>query len=192
MKSYLFPLLLLILGSSYLCANISITTATVPNGTVNSPYSATIATAGGCAPATWAITSGTLPAGITMTAVNKPISLSLKGTPTNAANYAFTVKATGCGKGTSTHSFTVTIQASPNHVVNLDWQASTSNNIAGYNIYRSPDGSTWRKINVSLIASTIYSDSTVSNGSTYYYAATAVDINGNESSKTSSVKATIP
>jgi len=77
-------------------------------------------------------------------------------------------------------------------VVNLNWQASPSNNIAGYNIYRSPDGSTWQKVNVSLIASTIYSDSTVSNGSTYYYAATAVDINGHESNRTSPVKTTIP
>jgi len=192
MKSFSFSLLLLIVGSSYLQANISINTTTLPNGTVNSPYSATIAAIGGCSPATWAITSGTLPAGITMAATNKPISLSLKGTPTKAVSYSFTVKVTGCGGCVSTHSYTVTIQAGPNHVVNLNWQASKSDNIAGYNIYRSPDGSTWRKVNVSLIASTIYSDSTVSNSSTYYYAATAVDINAKESNKTSPVQATIP
>jgi len=51
---------------------------------------------------------------------------------------------------------------------------------------------TWKKINASLIASTLYSDSTVANGSTYYYAATAVDIRGHESSKTAVVKAVIP
>ena len=192
MKPYLFPLLLLLFGSSYLRANISITTTTVPNGTVSSPYSATIAATGGCSPATWAITSGTLPAGIKMTAINKPISLSLKGAPTKAATYAFTIKVTGCGKGTSTHSYTVTIQATANHVVNLNWQASSSNNVAGYNIYRSPDGSSWQRVNAGLIASTIYSDSTVSNSSTYYYAATAVDISGAESIKTSPVKATVP
>ena len=192
MKSYLFPLLLLLFGSSYLRANISITTTTLPNGTANSPYSATIATTGGCSPATWAVTSGNLPPGVAMTAVNKPISLSLKGTPTTAASYAFTVKVTGCGKGTSTHSYTVAIQAAPNHVVNLNWQASTSKNVAGYNMYRSPDGSTWQKVNVSLIASTIYSDSTVSNGSTYYYAATAEDINGQESTMSTSLKVTTP
>jgi len=191
MKSFLFSLLLIV-GSSYLHANISINTTKLPNGTVNSPYSGTIAATGGCAPATWAITSGTLPAGVTMTAINKPVSLSLKGTPTKAVSYSFTVKVTGCGGGVSKHSYTITIQGAPNHVVNLNWQASKSNNIAGYNIYRSPDGSTWRKVNVSLIASTVYSDSTVSNGSTYYYSASAVDITGNESNKTSPVKATIP
>ena len=41
-------------------------------------------------------------------------------------------------------------------------------------------------------SSTLYSDSTVANGSTYYYAATAVDISGKESSKTAAVKAVIP
>ena len=188
----LFPLLLLIFGSSYLRASISITTTTLPNGTVNSPYSETIATTLGCSPATWAITYGTLPDGISMTAINKPISLSLNGTPTNAASYSFTVKVTGCGKHTATQSYTVTIQAAPNHVVNLNWNASTSQNIAGYNVYRSPDGASWTKINVSLTASTLYSDSTVSNGNTYYYAVTAQDINGNESSKCASVKVAVP
>jgi len=191
MKYYLLPLLLLTLGS-YVRANISITTTTVPNGTVNTAYSAAIATTGGCAPATWIITSGTLPAGITMTPSNKPISLSLAGTPTNAATYSFTVKVKGCGAGTSTKSYTVTIQPMANHVVSLNWQASTSQNIAGYNVYRSPDGATWKKINVSLTASTLYSDSTVSNGSTYYYAVTAQDTNGNESSKSASVKVAVP
>jgi len=192
MKCYLLPLVLLTLGSSYVRANVNITTTTVPNGTVNTPYSAMISTTGGCAPATWTITSGNLPAGVTMAAVNKPISLKLTGTPTNAAAYAFTVVVKGCGGGTSTKSYGVTIQAAANHVVSLNWQASTSQNIAGYNVYRSPDGATWKKVNVSLTASTLYSDSTVSNGSTYYYAVTAQDINGNESSKCASVKVAVP
>jgi fibronectin type 3 domain-containing protein len=59
-------------------------------------------------------------------------------------------------------------------------------------MYRSPDGTTWQKINVSLIASTLYSDSTVANGSKYYYATTAVDISGNESSKSNVATVTIP
>jgi fibronectin type 3 domain-containing protein len=89
-------------------------------------------------------------------------------------------------------AYTVVIQASANHVVDLSWNASTSSNVTGYNLYRSPDGTTWNKINASLIASTLYADSTVANGSTYYYAATAVDIYGHESSKTAPVKVAIP
>jgi fibronectin type 3 domain-containing protein len=131
-------------------------------------------------------------AGITMTAVNKPISLKLAGTPTKAATYSFTLQVKGCHGATSTKSYTVIIQPSPNHVVSLNWNASTSQNIAGYNMYRSPDGTTWQKINVSLIASTLYSDSTVANGSTYYYATTAVDISGNESAKSNVATVTVP
>jgi len=189
---YFLPLVLLTLGSSYMRANISITTTTVPNGTVNTAYSAAIATSGGCAPATWTISSGSLPPGVTIKALNKPISLSLTGTPTSAATYSFTLKVKGCSGATATKSYTVAIQAAGNHVVDLNWQASTSQGIAGYNVDRSADGATWKKINVSLAASTLYTDSTVSNGSTYYYAVTTQDINGNESGKSTSVKAAIP
>lgn len=86
----------------------------------------------------------------------------------------------------------MTIQSSANHVVDLSWSASTSTNISGYNVYRSADNKTWSKINASLVPSTIYDDSTASNGSTYYYAATAVDISGNESAKSSSIKVSVP
>ena len=192
MKFYSFQLLLLIFGSSYLQANISIVTNTLPNGTLNTPYNAVVSTTSGCSHATWAITSGTLPAGIAIKTSNKPISLSLAGTPTRASTYTFTIKVTGCGGGTSTKSYTLTVQAAPNHTVDLSWRASTSNDVAGYNVFRSSDGATWKQVNANLIASTLYTDSTVSNSSTYYYTATAVDIYGHESSKTPAVKVTIP
>ena len=89
-------------------------------------------------------------------------------------------------------AYKLVIQASANHVVDLRWNASTSSNVTGYNLYRSPDGTTWNKINASLIASTLYADSTVANGSTYYYAATAVDIYGQESSKTAPIRVAVP
>jgi fibronectin type 3 domain-containing protein len=76
--------------------------------------------------------------------------------------------------------------------VDLSWKASTSSDVAGYNVYRSPNGTSWTKINVSTVASTLYSDSTVANGSTYYYSATSVDVSGHESSKTSPVKVAVP
>ena len=127
-----------------------------------------------------------------MKASTKPIALNLSGTPTKAATYSFTVKVKGCGGVTSSKSYTVKIQSAADHVVSLDWQASSSQNVAGYNVYRSSDGAKWKKINGSLTASTLYSDSTVSNGSTYYYSVTAQDINGSESSKCPSVKVTVP
>jgi fibronectin type 3 domain-containing protein len=76
--------------------------------------------------------------------------------------------------------------------VGLSWKAARSGNVVGYNAYRSPDGATWEKINASRIASTLYSDSTVANRTTYYYATTAVHVDGRESSKTAAVKAVVP
>ena len=171
---------------------LAITTTSLPNGTVGTAYSAIVKASGGCTPYQWTIESGALPAGVTAKASSTATSLNLTGTPTTAATYSFTVKVTRCHGGTSQMAYKVVIQASANHVVDLSWNASTSSNVTGYNLYRSPDGTTWNKINASLIASTLYADSTVANGSTYYYAVTAVDIYGHESNKTIPVKVAIP
>lgn len=173
-------------------ANVGLTTTSLPNGTVETAYSEVIKAGGGCTPYKWTIASGALPAGVTAKVSSTTTSLDLAGTPTTAATYAFAVKVTGCGGMASQVAYKVTIQSTANHVVDLSWKASTSGDVAGYNVYRGPDGSTWQKINASVIASTLYDDSTVANGSTYYYATTAVDIEGGESSKSTVVKAVIP
>lgn len=185
------PLLLLLLAVPCV-ANVSITTPKLPNGTVNTAYSAVISAGGGCTPYTWWLLSGSLPAGVGHTASASTTSLKLTGTPTTAASYSFTISVMGCKKHVSQQSYTVVIQSGANHVVDLNWNASTSTNVAGYNVYRSPDGTTWKRINASLVASTLYDDATVSNGSTYYYATTAVDTSGRESVKTPPLKVAIP
>jgi hypothetical protein len=192
MKLLLFPLLLVVLASRCVASSVTITTTSVPNGTVNTSYSAVIKASGGCTPYKWAITSGTLPAGVTAKVSSTTTSLDLAGTPSTATTYSFTEKVTGCGGVTSQASYKVIIQATANHVADLSWRASTSADVIGYNVYRSLDGARWTKINASTIPSMRYSDSTVANSTTYYYAATAVDIYGKESSKTASVKAIIP
>lgn len=192
MKLWSFPLLLVVLASRCVASNVSITTTSLPNGTVNTSYSAVIKASGGCTPYKWALTSGALPAGVTAKMSSTTTSLSLAGTPTTSATYSFAEKVTGCGGAVSQVSYKVIIQATANHVVDLSWKASTSTDVAGYNVYRSLDGATWKKINASLIASTLYGDSTVANSTTYYYAATAVDISGKESGKSSSIKAIVP
>jgi hypothetical protein len=190
-RSPVFSFLLLLLGARCFGA-IAIITTTLPNGTVGTAYSAVVKASGGCTPYKWVILSGAIPSGITAKASTTTTSLNFRGTPTTPGTYSFTVKVTGCGGGASQVAYKVVIQKTANHVVDLSWKASTSSDIAGYNVYRSPDGAMWRKINSGLIASTLYSDSTVSNGSTYYYAATAVDIYRNESSKTAAVKVSVP
>ena len=74
------------------------------------------------------------------------------------------------------------------HPTILNWTASTSSNLQGYNVYRSTtSGGTYTKINTTLIpyTKTTFTDGTCQAGQTYYYVATAVDTSGNESAYSS-------
>jgi hypothetical protein len=86
---------------------------------------------------------------------------------------------------TTTETLTGTGTAASNHSVNLSWNASTSANITGYNIYRAVFASScgsYSKINSVLNTSTLYTDSSVANGTSYCYASTAVNSSNEESS----------
>lgn len=85
---------------------------------------------------------------------------------------------------TTTESVTGTGTAASSHSVNLSWNASTSSNISGYNIYRAAytnSCGSFSKINSLLNTGTLYTDFTVANGTSYCYAATAVDTSNQES-----------
>ena len=78
------------------------------------------------------------------------------------------------------------------HSSTLSWTASTST-VVGYNVYRSTtSGSYGAPLNGSLVTGLTYTDTTVANGTTYYYVTTAVDGNGNESVVSNEVQAVIP
>jgi hypothetical protein len=189
MKLWLSSLFLLALAARS-DASITITTTKLPAGTVGTAYSAAIDTSGGCTPDSWKIAHGSLPTGI-IDKLNGG-TMGLTGIPTIAATYSFQVEVTDCQKHISEKWYKIVIEAAGGHVVDLSWTASTSNDVVGYNVYRGPDGKTWSKINISLTASTYYDDSTVAGGKTYYYATTAVDVHGDESTKSAPVEAVIP
>jgi hypothetical protein len=71
----------------------SIATPTLPPGALGSPYSATLATSGIPSNTTWAVTSGSLPAGMTLSQEGV-----ISGTPTGVGSSTFTVQATGVAK----------------------------------------------------------------------------------------------
>jgi len=192
MKSSLIALLPIIFVSQCLASTVAITTKTLPNGTAKTEYSAVITASGGCVPYKWALVSGSLPAGISEKPSKNTTSLDLSGTPTKADSYSFTVSVEGCGGFIYRQSYKIVIQSTADHVVDLSWKASTSKDVAGYNLYRSTNGTTWAKLNDGLIASTLYSDSTVANDTVYYYAATTVNTSGEESAKTAAIKVDVP
>jgi len=67
----------------------TITTSSLPSGQVNSAYSGSLAASGGTAPYTWSLSSGSLPAGLTLIS-----SGQISGTPTASGTSLFTVKVT--------------------------------------------------------------------------------------------------
>lgn len=77
--------------------------------------------------------------------------------------------------------------------VKLSWNASTSQNVVGYNVYRGTSSNgPYTQLNSSLDANTEYTDSTVRAGQTYYYVTTAVNSQGDESAYSNQSQATIP
>ena len=83
----------------------TITTSSLPNATVGTAYSQTLA-ATGTAPITWAVSTGSLPVGLTLNASTGAIT----GTPTAAGTVTFTVRATNSA-GNPTRQLSITVVA---------------------------------------------------------------------------------
>jgi len=80
------------------------------------------------------------------------------------------------------------------HAAILSWTASTTPNVT-YNVYRASAliGPFTTPVNSSPISGTTFTDTSVQAGQTYYYVATAVDMNGNQSADSSPpAQVTIP
>jgi hypothetical protein len=71
---------------------LQITTASLPKATVGSAFTTTLA-ASGAGGLTWALSSGSLPAGLTLSSNGV-----LSGTPAGPGNYTFTVRVDGGGR----------------------------------------------------------------------------------------------
>src|SRR3972149_11528611 len=84
---------------------LGITTVSLSDGRVSLAYSQTVAASGGKSPLSWSITSGSLPAGISLNGSSGTIS----GTPTTAATYNFTVQLTDANGATATKALSITI-----------------------------------------------------------------------------------
>ena len=99
---------------TYVPTKPAITTVALPDGKVGDAYSQTLA-ATGTNPITWGIEAGSLPDGLTL------VGDTIKGTPSKAGDFKFTVKATN-GGGSETKELTIKIadaEAAKYHNVTL-------------------------------------------------------------------------
>ncbi len=86
---------------------IAITTHSLAGGTVNVPYSASLAAIGGSPPYTWTLTSGALPIGLSLSSDG-----AITGTPTQAGSSTFTVQVADSQQRTASAQLSITVTSS--------------------------------------------------------------------------------
>jgi hypothetical protein len=123
------------------------------------------------------------------------VGVEFDPTVLGAASGTLTVNSTSSTNPTAALAVTGSGIAATSYEVELSWDAPTDSTdpVAGYNIYRSPSGSsTYALLNSAVDTLTTYVDNTVQSGNAYDYIVESVDASGVESVPTSPVAVTIP
>ncbi len=131
--------------------------------------------------------------------------VTLNPSQTMSLQVQFSPTATGSVSGqmtissNSTSGSTVLIALSGTgttvaHEVDLSWDApaSSTDPVAGYNIYRSVGSGSFGLINLSVDQATVYVDNAVVSGTSYSYVVKSVDSSGVESIASNQITVTIP
>ena len=134
-----------------------------------------------------------IPAGLTV-GPQSTAMLSVMLTPKTAGNATGTVSITSNASDSKvTVALSGTGISALSQDVQLNWVASSSSEVEGYNVYRSnTSGGPYAKIVTSPVSGTEYTDATVSVSSKYYYVVTAVNTEGIESTPSNQTTVTIP
>ena len=103
---------------------LAISTSTLPNGTVGSNYSQTLAATGGTAPYTWSITAGSLPAGLSLNTTG-----TISGTPTAAGTSNVTVRVTDASNATADQPLSLTVTSTPPAALGLNIATDNTNEV---------------------------------------------------------------
>jgi hypothetical protein len=148
---------------------------------------------GGSNPSEFSVSGLSFPVTVT---TSQPVSFTVTFTPgsTGAASATASFASNGSSSLSAT-TLTGTGAAAPVHSVSLSWNASTSQGVTSYNVYRAVYGTSscgsYSNIGSTASSITTYTDSLVTDGTTYCYATTAVGASG-VSAYSNLVEAAIP
>ena len=87
---------------------LQITSSQLPGGTVGSAYSATLNASGGTSPYSWSISSGPLPAGLSLSSTG-----TISGTPTVGGSFPFTVAVKDAASASASASLSINVVSAP-------------------------------------------------------------------------------
>jgi len=76
--------------------------------------------------------------------------------------------------------------------IDLVWAPDLDADLAGYNVYRHEENGPPQKINRELVKTPSFRDTNLTQGKTYFYIVTAVDLRGNESARSDEASETVP
>jgi hypothetical protein len=192
-------------------ATLSVNATSIAFGTVDLNTSATQSvtlTSTGTSAVTISLASVT-GAGFSISGATFPLTLNPNQTATLYVVFNPTVAGPVTGQlsiasnssssPTTVVSLTGTGQASTGQAVSyqveLSWDApaSSTDPVAGYNIFRAPTGTTsYQQLNTSAVTDTAYVDGNVENGTTYDYMVQSVDASGVSSDPSDIFTASIP
>ena len=96
-----------------LTAVLTITTTSLPSATLGVAYDSFVNAAGAPAPFTWAVTSGSLPAGLTFLTSSTSTSAEITGTPTVLETSSFSVQVTDSSDTSVTQALSITVNKPP-------------------------------------------------------------------------------
>jgi len=76
--------------------------------------------------------------------------------------------------------------------IDLIWAPVTDVDLDGYNVYRHEEGAAPVKVNMESLKTPAYRDSSVASGKKYFYSVSAVDVRGNESTRSEETSELVP
>ena len=108
--------------------SLTIATTSLPNGQVGIAYTTTLTAVGGTTPYSWSLTSGTIPAGLSL----NPSTGSITGTPTTIANATpLTFEVTDSSRLVQTNSTTLSLTVKSSVAATTCGQTSQSGTDSG-------------------------------------------------------------